>query len=176
MKDTSGPRGTSAPREEGEEARRPARRRLDIERRRASDQALQAIEPARCAASTIYYPRKGTPAARFSRAAARLQDLRARGSKCYQSYRMVVSRDLIGEYYGLQGTTWMDPPILGARPSEKREYRGRDFELHYDGDRLRLVAWREKSAVYWVSNTLLQTLSASGRCSPHRPALAQALY
>ena len=35
----------------------------------------------------------------------------------------------------------------------------REYELHYDGDRLRLVAWRTPKAVYWVSNTLLLTLS-----------------
>jgi hypothetical protein len=35
----------------------------------------------------------------------------------------------------------------------------REFEVHYDGDRVRLVAWRTPRAVYWVSNTLLLTLS-----------------
>jgi hypothetical protein len=30
-----------------------------------------------------------------------------------------------------------------------------------DGDRVRLVAWKTNDAVYWVSNTLLQTLSKS---------------
>jgi hypothetical protein len=52
----------------------------------------------------------------------------------------------------------MDPPILDS-PSEERKIKGRTFELHYEGDRLRLVAWRTPQAVYWVSNTLLQTLS-----------------
>ena len=42
---------------------------------------------------------------------------------------------------------------------DERASGGREFELHYDGDRLRLVAWRTNEAVYWVSNTLLQTLS-----------------
>jgi hypothetical protein len=71
---------------------------------------------------------------------------------------MVVKRGLVGEYYGIQGTTWKDPPIL-ADKSETRKIGKRTFELHYDGDRLRLVAFRTKKAVYWVSNTLLQTLS-----------------
>ena len=64
----------------------------------------------------------------------------------------------MGEYYGLQGTTWRDAPIL-ENPSEKRRIGKRTYELHYDGDRLRLVAWRTKKAVYWISNTLLQSLS-----------------
>jgi polyisoprenyl-teichoic acid--peptidoglycan teichoic acid transferase len=40
-----------------------------------------------------------------------------------------------------------------------RKIGGREYELHYDGDRLRLVAWRTPKAVYWISNTLLLTLS-----------------
>jgi hypothetical protein len=70
----------------------------------------------------------------------------------------VIKRPFVGEYYGVQGTTWKDPPILDD-VSEERRFGRRTFELHYDGDRLRLVAWRTPKAVYWVSNTLLQTLS-----------------
>jgi hypothetical protein len=36
---------------------------------------------------------------------------------------------------------------------------GREYELHFAGDRLRLVAWRTSKASYWISNTLLQTLT-----------------
>ncbi len=32
--------------------------------------------------------------------------------------------------------------------------RGKRLELHFDGSKLRLVAWRTPQAVYWVSNTL----------------------
>jgi len=78
--------------------------------------------------------------------------------KFYPSYRMVIKKGLIGEYYGIQGTTWKEPPIL-RDPSETRQIGKREFELHYDGDRLRMVAWRTDKAVYWVHNTLLQTLS-----------------
>ena len=40
-----------------------------------------------------------------------------------------------------------------------RKVNGRKLELHYDGRRLRLVAWRTRRAVYWVSNTLTQSVS-----------------
>ena len=70
----------------------------------------------------------------------------------------MVSKGVVGEYYGIQGTTWREPPILDD-PSETRKVNGRKLELHYDGRRLRLVAWRTKRAVYWVSNTLTQSLS-----------------
>ena len=65
--------------------------------------------------------------------------------KWYPSYRMVIKKGLIGEYYGIQGTTWKDPPVL-RDASETREIGGRKYELHYDGDRLRMVAWRTNAA------------------------------
>ena len=64
-----------------------------------------------------------------------------RNGERHKAYRMVAKRGLVGEYYGIQGTTWKDPPIL-ADKSEKKKMGKRTFELHYDGDRLRLVAWR----------------------------------
>jgi hypothetical protein len=72
---------------------------------------------------------------------------------------MVISTGFIGEYYGVEGTSWLDPPILDS-PSEERTIGGRKYMLYFNGDRLRLVAWKTKRASYWVSNTLLQTLSA----------------
>src|SRR3712207_7440093 len=50
------------------------------------------------------------------------------------------------------GTTWREPPIL-ENPTEKRRIGGRTYEFHFDGDRLRLIAWRTKRGVYWISNT-----------------------
>jgi hypothetical protein len=63
------------------------------------------------------------------------------------------------EYYGIQGTTWRDPPILDD-PYDTIERNGRSLRVYRDGKRVRLVAWRTKRAVYWVSNTLTQSLSS----------------
>ena len=38
--------------------------------------------------------------------------------------------------------------------------RGRTFKLFYDGTRLRLVSWSTPRAVYWISNTLSETLTS----------------
>jgi hypothetical protein len=83
---------------------------------------------------------------------------------------MVLKRgEALGEYYGIQGTTWKDPPIL-EQPQATRRVGGRTYELHYDGARLRLVAWRTKKATYWVSNTLLLSLSKRQMMSIARSA------
>jgi hypothetical protein len=70
---------------------------------------------------------------------------------------MVLQTGVVGEYYGLQGTTWKDPPIL-AGVTERRTIGNRTFEIVADGDRARLVAWRTPRAVYWISNTLLLSI------------------
>ncbi len=98
-----------------------------------------------------------------ARGAYRVDDRRAydifdRNHHRYRAYRIVASAGDIGQYYGVEGTTWMAPPLLD-NPSETRTLNGRPFELFFDGRRLRLVAYRSKHAVYWVSNTLLETLS-----------------
>jgi polyisoprenyl-teichoic acid--peptidoglycan teichoic acid transferase len=78
--------------------------------------------------------------------------------RLYPSYRMVVKTDDVGQYYGVQGTAWKNPPTLSG-PAEIHRSNGRRFEVYKDGARVRLVAWRTPQAVYWVSNTLSRTLS-----------------
>jgi LCP family protein required for cell wall assembly len=61
------------------------------------------------------------------------------------------------EYYGVSGTNWLDAPILD-NPSETRTIDGREYDLFYDGDRLRLVGFTTNNGAYWVNNTLSQSL------------------
>ena len=58
----------------------------------------------------------------------------------------------------MQGTSWRSPPILDD-PGDTIKMRGRTYHEYYDGTRLRLIAWRTKNGVYWVSNTLSRTLT-----------------
>jgi hypothetical protein len=74
------------------------------------------------------------------------------------AYKWVFSRPALGEYYGFMATRWSDPPILDE-PSETRRIGDRDYELFYAGDRLRIVAWQTDQGAFWVSNTLIQSLS-----------------
>ena len=52
---------------------------------------------------------------------------------------------------------WPDPPILD-NPSETKTIDGREYEIFFDGDRVRLVAWHRGDNTYWVANNLLNTL------------------
>ncbi len=80
--------------------------------------------------------------------------IRDQHGKSHPSYRIVLAFNAdLGQFYGVQGTTWRSAPILSS-PQDIRTVAGRRLELHFDGHRLRLVAWRTPQAVYWVSNTL----------------------
>ena len=62
------------------------------------------------------------------------------------------------EYYGVQMTNWGDAPVL-SEANVKRRIGGRTYELHYSGPHLHMVVLRTPRATYWVTNTLLDSLS-----------------
>ncbi|HET8537689.1 MAG TPA: LCP family protein [Solirubrobacteraceae bacterium] len=106
----------------------------------------------------VYYPKLMAARGNYVVNDRRAYDIFDRGKHKYRAYRIVVSEGDIGQYYGIQGMNWSSPPILD-NPSETRTLNGRKFELFFDGSRLRLVAYRRKNDAYWVSNTLLETLT-----------------
>jgi LCP family protein required for cell wall assembly len=119
---------------------------------------------------TIYYPKLGVPHSTFSINSPRAYKICGPHSKCWWSYRMVLPiNPVLGEYWGIQGTTWKDPPIIKS-PSEIRTVHGRKLMIFKDGDRIRLVAWQTKDATYWVSNTLLQSISKNDMIAIARAA------
>ena len=106
----------------------------------------------------VYYPKLMPARGNYRSNDNRAYNIYDRGHHKYRAYRIVGYAGDIGQYYGVEGTTWTSPPLLD-NPSETRTLNGRKFELFFDGSRLRLVAYRTKRGVYWVSNTLLQTLT-----------------
>jgi LCP family protein required for cell wall assembly len=89
----------------------------------------------------------------------RAYQLHDRNGKAYDAYRLtLVMNPVLGQYYGVQGTTWQDPPILSS-PTETRVVGGKKLLLYFQGHSLSLVAWRTSAAVYWISNTLTDDLN-----------------
>ena len=62
------------------------------------------------------------------------------------------------EYWGIQQTSWDDPPVL-AEPTLERTIAGREYKLFLSGSSLHVVAFEQDGAVYWVVNTLRNRLS-----------------
>jgi len=129
---------------------------LMIDRTAGDDEAarLQVQLPS----LAVYAPALLASGGRYRTDNARAYTITDRGGDRHRAYRIVAYEGTIGQYYGVEGTTWMSPPILDD-PSERRRMGGRTYELFYDGHRLRIVAWRTPRAVYWVSNTLMRTLT-----------------
>ncbi len=107
----------------------------------------------------LYYPRDVLRAGGFSNDdPPRVYAIPDKNGHQRRAYRIVFSTGQDGQYYGVQGLTWTQPPLL-EHPSETRVVNGRHLELFYDGSHLRVVAYRTEHAVYWVSNTLSEALT-----------------
>lgn len=119
----------------------------------------------------VFYPTQGLASSTLS------DDSRAYGyagpeeKEIYRGYKFVFAFQSPGyeAYYGVEGTNWKDPPILD-NPSETRTIDGRDYELFYDGGKLRLVGFKTSKGAYWVSNTLTKLLT-----EPQMLAIAESM-
>jgi hypothetical protein len=104
----------------------------------------------------IYYPTQREPTD-VLQSQSRAYDVAVGGVR-YHAYRIVVKMNGIGDYWGVQGIGWTNPPILREANTVKK-IGHRKLYIYGDGDRVRLVAWKTRDATYWVSNSLEQTLS-----------------
>jgi hypothetical protein len=127
----------------------------------------------RGAGMPVYYPRLITPAGQYCSAGSNVCSVQTSSSgsyprayrihdqqgNAYPAYRMTLAINPgLGEYYGIQGTTWQHPPLLQS-PSSTRTVDGKTLLLYSNGGKLSVVAWRAPWGVYWVSNTLTNTIS-----------------
>ncbi len=76
----------------------------------------------------------------------------------HHAYTIVFRQNTIGGYYDVEGTDWLDPPII-EHPQETRYVGRRAYMVFADGEHIHMIAWREHHALYWVINTLLEELT-----------------
>ncbi|MDX6698179.1 MAG: polyisoprenyl-teichoic acid--peptidoglycan teichoic acid transferase [Solirubrobacteraceae bacterium] len=156
---SAGPRGRnpSAPTLPTQSRRRPSPGSLDLEEARTAGED-QAIAAAPGVPFPVLFPRLRKAGSVYVDV-PRTYVIDGPGGRRYPAYRIVARTGELGAYYGIQGTTWKDPPLL-QNPSETQKLAGgRTLLLYGDGNRLRLVALRTPQAAYWVSNTLLLSLT-----------------
>lgn len=112
----------------------------------------------------IYLPRLMEYEARYENDDSRGYDIQSAGGRAYpwQGYRIVAylagGQDGSGQYYGVQGTSWKDPPLLDLATDEVR-LGGRTFKIEYDGRRIRRLIWQTPNGTYWVNNSLKNSLT-----------------
>jgi polyisoprenyl-teichoic acid--peptidoglycan teichoic acid transferase len=82
------------------------------------------------------------------------------GAKRYPSYVFTLAytsggiADLgTGDFVTVQGTTWQDPPLLRS-PTSTEVVKGKLLDIYKQGGAISTVSWHTKQAVYWISNTL----------------------
>ena len=68
-------------------------------------------------------------------------------------YTSVFAAGPIGQYYDVQGTTWTKAPQFSS-PEQTIRVGGRTYQLYYEGSNLKMVAWLEHGAAYWIRNSL----------------------
>jgi LCP family protein required for cell wall assembly len=160
---TKGPRGTA--RETSTTTQRRSKRKRSkpssvsgLISNRTTSENIAAPMQAKLGRLPVYYPTLMAATGNYKVNDSRAYDIVDRTKKRHRAYRIVAYEGRIGQYYGVQGTDWRSPPILDD-PASRLRSGGRTYELFYDGSRLKLVAWRTQRGSYWVSNTLLRTLT-----------------
>jgi hypothetical protein len=99
------------------------------------------------------------PSTVYTRAYPRRYTIVGPDGNRYHAYRMTLTTNyLLDTFYGVQGTTWNDPPLLSS-PSGTRTVKGRKLFLYKDGSKLTTVAWHHDGDAYWISNTLTEDLT-----------------
>jgi polyisoprenyl-teichoic acid--peptidoglycan teichoic acid transferase len=144
--------GGAAPRQVNSARRRSARQSAPLTPATA-DELAQAHTLATGVAFRAYYPVN-----RVTAAGAPPDDTRIYSLNGHPAYVVVVAQGGLGQYYDLEGTNWTTPPILKT-PNQTVTIGQRRLRLYFEGQHLRVVAWRDGAAVYWLANTLQDILT-----------------
>jgi hypothetical protein len=100
----------------------------------------------------------GEPPEQYIHSYPRQYLIRDQKDRPHASYRMtLVLNPVLGQYYGVQGTSWSNPPLLRS-PSGTRDIAGKHLLLYANGGRLTTVAWKVGPDWYWISNTLTSNI------------------
>jgi LCP family protein required for cell wall assembly len=75
----------------------------------------------------------------------------------HPAVRLTFATD-VNEFWGVQMVPWRSAPALKG-PNEVVRIKGREYALYYSGLKLQMVVFRHNGSTYWVTNTLLGSLS-----------------
>jgi LCP family protein required for cell wall assembly len=121
----------------------------------AADES-QAVSAAVQVPFPMLYPRLQTGTA--VQESVRPYALRDPNRRLHRAYTVVFQQNALGGYYDVEGTDWLEPPIV-AHPDETQHRHGRTYMIFADGAHIHMVAWRQGKVLYWVINTLLEDLT-----------------
>jgi polyisoprenyl-teichoic acid--peptidoglycan teichoic acid transferase len=87
----------------------------------------------------------------------RVYDISGPGNIAYPAYVGVFYDGGLGNYYDVQGTTWTTAPQFDS-PDETVKVGDRTYNLYFESSNIRMIAWYEHDAVYWVRNSLTNSV------------------
>ena len=147
--------------------RRPRRRRARRRRwpgwsARAGWARTWRCSTPRSSKMPFYFPGLITNRSQYVREPLRIYKIKDEDGKNHNAYRLVLSVGENGEYWGVQGMSWKDPPILASPDRIRKTRSGRELLLFYDGSKLMRVGWKTPRAL------VLRARTRSGARSPTR--------
>jgi LCP family protein required for cell wall assembly len=83
--------------------------------------------------------------------------IHAPGPVAHPAYAAVFYAGALGQFYDVQGMTWTTAPQFDS-PDQIVHVAGRSYSLYYEGSNLKMVAWRQHGAVYWIRNSLTDSI------------------
>ena len=107
----------------------------------------------------LEFPRVEDRGGSFTPATLRHYLIHGPDNSAYPAYVGVFYAGQLGQYYDVQGMTWTTAPQFDS-PDQTVRVAGRTYYLFYEGSNLRMVAWYEHGAVYWVRNTLTDAIGS----------------
>jgi len=84
-----------------------------------------------------------------------LRDLQ--GHKHWSYHITWAGTQAAGAYYGIEGTTWTDPPLFHG--ADTRYYGGRAYAEVGNGHHIQDIGWIDHGVLYWINNTLFDDLT-----------------
>jgi LCP family protein required for cell wall assembly len=121
-----------------------------------------ALGQARSAAAKLpfplEFPRVEDRSGSWQASSLRTYKIKAPGGTAYPAYVGVFRAGGLGNYYDVQGMSWTTAPQFDS-PDWSIKVGGRTYQLFYESSHLRMIAWYEHDAVYWVRNTLTDSVS-----------------
>jgi LCP family protein required for cell wall assembly len=120
-----------------------------------------------CSTNTTECQDSQQPASEYAGAYPRAYQIQAPDGHDYAAYRITFAiNPALDQYAGVEGTTWQNPPIL-RNPTRSQTIDDEKLLEYYDRGHLELVAFKTRTAVYWISNTLTDSV-------PNRQLIAMA--
>jgi LCP family protein required for cell wall assembly len=107
----------------------------------------------------LEYPRVEDRGGSFNPPSLRRYLVHGPDGSAYQAYNVVFYAGQLGQYYDVQGMTWTTAPQFDS-PDQTVKVGQRTYYLFYEGSNLKMAAWYEHGAVYWVRNTLNDSIGA----------------